>query len=116
VTPPPLARGPGIILPHFTRAIVTRSLATWLIVRIAMIVVARGLPEPAGAAASPLRISPFAALYVAGIVAAVGWVGARISNEDTFLLCLGYSRRRQLAMHAAPALLVELVIWLAVRR
>lgn len=109
-SPPP---GPKLILPHFTRSIVTRSLVVWLFVRVAATVVAGALPDGAGEPASPLRISPFAALYVVGIVAAVGWVGARIGNEDTFLLCLGYGRGRQMAMHAAPALLVELAIWLA---
>jgi len=104
------------IIPHFTRSIVTRSLVAWLFVRAAATVAAGGLPDAAGAAASPLRISPSAALYVVGIVAAVGWVGARMANEDTFLLCLGYGRGRQIAMHAAPALLVELAIWVAVGR
>jgi|GEM_PF-3256927 len=110
------AGGRPFIIPHFTRTLVTRSLVTWLFVRAAATVAASGLPGAGSAEASPLRISPFAAIYVVGIVAAVGWVGARISNEDTFLLCLGYGRRRQMAMHTAPALLAEVAIWLAVGR
>ena len=110
VTQPRRARGPRVILPHFTRSMVTRSFVVWLFVRAAATAVeaANGL----GAAEDPLRISPFAALYVVGIVTIGGWAGARISNEDAFLLCLGYSRRRQMAMHAAPALLLELAVWL----
>jgi hypothetical protein len=114
VTPRPPSRGPKLFLPHFTRSIVTRSVVAWLFVR-AGATVATGLPEAAGPTTNPLQISPVAALYVVGIVAAVGWIGARLVNEDTFLLCLGYGPRRQLAMHAAPALLLETAIWLVGR-
>jgi hypothetical protein len=111
----PPSPGTKLILPHFTRSTVTRSLVVWLLVRVAA-TIASVLPDAAGAVPSPLRISPIASLYVVGIVTAVGWLGARISNEDTFLLCLGHGRRRQMAMHAAPALLAELAIRLAVGR
>lgn len=109
MTPRPPSRGPRLILPHFTRSIVTRSLVAWLFVRTAASA-ARGI---AGAGQNPLHISPAAALFVVGVVAAVGWVGARRANEDAFLLCLGYGPHRQLAMHAAPALLLEAALWIA---
>ena len=100
-----------IILPHFTRSIVTRSLLTWAFVRVAVTAGMRaaeasiGLPPD-----NPLRLTPVAALLVIAVVGVVGWVSARRRNQDTFLLCLGYGRARQLATIMAPAALLELLI------
>lgn len=107
----PRVGGARIILPHFTRSTVTRSLLTWAFVRVAVTAgmgaaeAAVGLPP-----GNPLRLTPVAALLVVAVVGVVGWVSARRRNEDTFLLCLGYSRARQLATIAAPAALLELLI------
>ena len=107
----PRSGGSRIILPHFTRSIVTRSLLTWAFVRVAVSVGKRaaeaaiGLPPD-----NPLRLTPVAALLVVAVVGVVGWVSARRRNEDTFLLCLGYGRARQLAAIVAPAALLEMAM------
>ncbi|HET7461102.1 MAG TPA: hypothetical protein VFJ82_07630 [Longimicrobium sp.] len=100
-----------LVVPHFTRWMVLRSLLTWLFVRgaatagIGAAAAAVGLPP-----ANPLRLNPVAALVVIAIVAVAGTVWARKRNEDTFLLCLGHSRARQLATLLAPVAAAELVM------
>jgi hypothetical protein len=90
---------------------IVRSLLTWAFVRIAASAgmgaaeAAVGLPP-----ANPLRLNPVAAACVVAIVAAAGWVSARRRNEDTFLLCLGYSRARQLATVIVPIAVAEVVM------
>ncbi|MBV9774036.1 MAG: hypothetical protein JO040_08810 [Gemmatimonadetes bacterium] len=101
-----------ILLPHFTRSLLTRSLVTWLFVRAVVTVGSAALgvpPDP------PFSIPPLAVVLVVGIVAVVGWVYARRRNEDQFLLCLGYGPVRLLGMLALPALLLELGIGIAAR-
>jgi hypothetical protein len=107
--------GARIIIPHFTRSIVTRSLLAWAFVRAAA-TFATAAAEGALRVedANPLAISPFAALLVVAIVGAVGWVSARRRNEDAFLLCLGVSRARQLGTIIAPAALLELAMGIVV--
>jgi hypothetical protein len=111
----PRTAGAPLIIPHFTRSILTRSLFTWAFVRAAAIfatAAAEGALRMEDA--NPLAISPFAALLVVAIVGAVGWVSARRRNEDAFLLCLGIGRARQLGTMIAPAALLELAIGFAV--
>lgn len=109
----PRSGRPPLILPHFTRSILTRSLLVW--------VVTRGVATAASAAvagevgiepADPLRIPLLAVLLVLALVAGAGWVEARRRNEDTFLLCLGYGRARQMATIVGPFAVVELLILL----
>lgn len=111
----PRIAGAWIIIPHFTRSILLRSLLTWAFVRAAA-TFATAAAEGALRVedANPLAISPFAALLVVAIVGAVGWLSARRRNEDAFLLCLGIGRARQLATMVAPAALLELAMGIAV--
>jgi hypothetical protein len=103
-----------VILPHFTPSMLRRSLLAWAFVRLAAIA---GTSATEGALhlapSNPLHLSPGAALFVVG-VAAAGWISERRRNEDAFLLCLGYSRARQLASFAAPAALLELAMAMAI--
>lgn len=106
-----------ILLPHFTRALLVRSLLAWLFVR-ALITLGsaalRGalqLPAPH----HPLLLSPGAALLLAATVGAAGWVYARRNNEDVFLLGLGYGRARLLALLALPPLLLEVALGVLAR-
>jgi hypothetical protein len=108
---PPRSDGPPLVLPHFTRSILLRSLLTWAFVRAAAsagtAAVEAALRLPPG---NPLAISPFAALFVVAVVSAAGWVFARRRNEDLFLLTRGYGRVRQMATIAAPAVVLEAAI------
>jgi len=111
---PPRSGAPPLVLPHFTRSILARSLLVWAFVRAAAVAgtaaaeAALRLPP-----SNPLALSPYAALLVVAVVCAAGWVFARRRNEDLFLLTLGYGRARQMGMIAAPALVVEAAIALA---
>ena len=102
---------PLLIIPHFTRSMTVRSLLTWAFVRVTAGVgmgaaeAAVGLPP-----GNPLRLHPVAALAVIAIVGAAGWVSARKRNENTFLLCLGYGRARQMATILVPGAVAELVM------
>lgn len=111
---PSRSGGPPLVLPHFTRSILLRSLLTWAFVRAAATAgtsaVEAALHLPPG---NPLAISPFAALFVVAVVGAAGWIFARRRNEDLFLLTLGYGRVRQMATIAAPAAVLEAAIALA---
>lgn len=105
---------PPLVLPHFTRSILARSLAAWGLTRVAATAAtaaAAGMLQTA--AAHPLRLNPVAALLVIAVVLGVGWVSMRRRNEDTFLLCLGYGRARQMAMFAGPAAAIELLLAVA---
>jgi hypothetical protein len=99
------------VIPHFTRSIVTRSLLTWAFVRGAAAIVMAGAAAavhlPPG---NPLRLDPVAALLVIAAVGVVGWVSACRRNEDTFLLCLGCGRARQVAMVVVPPAVVEVAL------
>jgi hypothetical protein len=115
VTPPRRADAPIPILPHFTRSILVRSLVTWGFVRAAAVVATSSVERTMHMAPSnPLHLTPLAALFVVAVVGAAGWVSARRRNEDTFLLCLGYGRARQLGTIVAPAALLEAAIAVAV--
>lgn len=112
---PPRSGAPPLVLPHFTRSILVRSLLTWGFVRAAAtagtaaVEAALRLPP-----SNPLAISPYAVLLVVAVVCAAGWVTARRRNEDLFLLSLGYGRARQMGRIAAPAVAIEAAIALAV--
>ena len=106
-----------IVLPHFTRSILARSLVSWAFVRA---VATAGSSALAGALRlpppdHPLQIAPAAMLGVLAVVAVLGWVSAQRRNEDLFLLSLGYGRARLLATAVAPAALAELALGIAVR-
>ncbi|HEU4562878.1 MAG TPA: hypothetical protein VFS20_33920 [Longimicrobium sp.] len=102
---------PPFIIPHFTRSIVARSLAAWAFMRaLATIAMSAAWAALGLRLDNPLRLNPVAALLVIALVAGLGWVSTRRRNEDTFLLCLGYSRSRQMAMFVGPAVVAELVI------
>jgi hypothetical protein len=111
---PPRADAPVVVLPHFTRSILVQSLVTWMFVRTAAMAATVAAEDALYLAPSnPLWLSPFAALFVVAVVGAAGWVSARRRNEDTFLLCLGYGRARQMAMTVAPVVLLEAAIAVA---
>ena len=122
------------LLPHFTRSILTRTLMAWGFVRLivsfgkAAVEDAMELPPT-----HPLELEPVAALLVAVmvsaagwvylrrrnedlfLVSAAGWVYLRRRNEDLFLLCLGYDRGLVLALLALPVLALEVAVGVAVR-
>jgi hypothetical protein len=101
----------AFVIPHFTRSIVTRSLLAWAFVRVVVTASIGGAEAAVGLPpGNPLRLDPVAALLVVAAVGVVGWVSARRRNEDTFLLCLGYGRARQVAMAVVPPALVELAL------
>ncbi len=103
-----------ILLPHFTRSLLLRSLPAWAFVRVLAMFVAAALP---GAdTENPLRLVPWAMLAVVATTGCVVWLSARQRNEERFLLSLGYGRARLVATGALPALLVELAVAVAVRR
>lgn len=105
---------PPLILPHFTRSILGRSLSVWAAMRAVMTAtLSAAAPVRATEPANPLRIPLVAVLLVLGVVCVVGWVSSRRRNEDTFLLCLGYGRARQMALIVVPAAVLELVLWVA---
>jgi hypothetical protein len=106
-----------ILLPHFTRALLVRSLLTWTFVRTlttAGSAALRGtlrLPQPPHS----LLLSPTAALAVVAVCAVTGWVYARRANEDVFLLGLGYGRARLVGTLVLPPLLLEVALGAATR-
>ncbi|HET7234123.1 MAG TPA: hypothetical protein VFJ16_29185 [Longimicrobium sp.] len=103
-----------LILPHFTWRTITRSLGVWVFVRGAASAAMGAAEQAVGLApGNPLRLNPVAALLVIAVAGAAGWVAARKRHEDTFLLCLGYSRARQLAMILTPVALAELAMAVA---
>ena len=111
--PPPSV----ILLPHFTRALLVRSLLAWLFVRT---LITAGSAAPRGALQlpappHPLFISPRAALAIVAVCGVVGWVYARRANEDVFLLGLGYGRARLLGLLMLPPLLLEAVLGVIAR-
>ena len=105
-----------ILLPHFTRSILVRSLLAWVFFRglaaagSAALSAALGMPPP-----DPLRLDPRAALLVLAVAGVLGWVSARRTNLDLFLLALGYGRARLLATIVLPPALAELAIQVAAR-
>ena len=103
--------GPVVILPHFTRSIVTRAVLAWAFVRIAA-TAATGAAEASLhlPPTNPLHLAPGATLFVIAIVGAAGWVSARQRNEDAFLLALGYGPARRWATFLAPPALLELAM------
>lgn len=107
----PAADGPVVILPHFTRSMVTRAVLAWAFVRVAA-TGAMGAAEKAVqlAPSNPLRLNPGAALFVVAMVGAAGWISARRRNEDAFLLALGYGPARRWATYLAPPALLELAM------
>jgi hypothetical protein len=114
VTPPPRAHAPVPILPHFTASILVRSLVMWGFVRAVAVAATASVERTMHVAPSnPLHLTPLAALFVVAVVGAAGWIAARRRNEDTFLLCLGYGRARQMGMIVAPAALLEAAIAVA---
>jgi hypothetical protein len=105
---------PPFIIPHFTRSLLARSLAAWAFVRMAATAAVGAASAALGVEpANPLRLNPFAAVLVIALVAGLGWVSTRRRNEDTFLLCLGFSRAMQMSLFVAPAVALELVIAVA---
>jgi hypothetical protein len=104
-----------VILPHFGRSILWRAVAVWAFLRAAASAT-MGASEAALhlPPSNPLHLNPFAAALVLACVGVAGLVSMRRCNEDTFLLCLGYGRLRQMAMFLAPGLMLELVAALAV--
>ena len=111
---PPSADRRVLVIPHFTRSILVRSLVTWAFVRVAASAVMRHVEAAAGLPpGDPLRLNLVAALLVIVIVGVVGWVSARRRNEDLFLLCLGCGRARQMATVVAPAALLEAIALVA---
>lgn len=113
---PPSAGQPVLLIPHFTRSILVRSLVTWAFVRVAASAVMRHVEAAAGLPpGNPLRLNLVAALLVIGIVGVVGWVSSRRRNEDLFLLCLGYDRYHLAGMLVLPALLLEIAVGVATR-
>jgi hypothetical protein len=108
--PPGPARRPAI-LPHFGASIFARALLAWAAVRFAASAATGAMARAADLPrANPLHLNPFAAALVLLIVAGVGLVSLRGRNEDTFLLCLGYGRLRQMAMFVAPGAVLEIVL------
>jgi hypothetical protein len=106
-----------ILLPHFTRSLVARSLVIWLFLRVCERVARAYVEGKLGGPASghPLLISPRGALLLIAAVVVVGLADARRRNEDAFLLCLGYGRGRLIATIALPAALVEVVLGIVAR-
>ncbi|MDQ3310486.1 MAG: hypothetical protein M3497_10205 [Gemmatimonadota bacterium] len=92
----------------FATAILYRSVAAWLGVRIfvAVAIALLGLVPPP----HPVLLSPGAALTVVLVVAVLGLVDAHRRNEDLFLANLGVSRSRIVVTAAIPALVLELVV------
>lgn len=105
-----------ILLPHFTRALVTRALLLWAftraVVSAASAALAGSLQLPQ---AHPLLLTPGAALALIAVVTAAAWVFTRHRNEEVFLRMLGYGRARLLATLAVPLLVLEVVLGIAVR-
>lgn len=106
-----------IVLPHFTRSLVARSLVIWVFVRISERVARAYMEEKLGGSAPGhlLLISPRGALLLVATVVMVGMVSVRRRNEDVFLLCLGYGRGRVIATLALPATLMETVLGIIAR-
>ena len=104
------------LLPHFTLSILARSLMAWgfvrLIVALGKAAVENAMELPP---THPLLLEPVAALLVAVMVSAAGWVYLRRRNEDLFLLCLGYDRGPVLALLVLPLLALEAAVGVALR-
>ena len=105
-----------VLLPHFTRAILGRTLLAWGFVRL---IVALGKAAAEKAAelppTPPLELVPSAAVLVVVTVAAAAWAYLRRYNQDLFLLCLGYDRAAIAAMLVGPLVVLELAVGIAVR-
>lgn len=107
----PTSDGPVVILPHFTRSMVTRAVLAWVFVRVAATATMGAAEQTLHLPPSnPLRLNPAAALFVVAVVGAAGWVSARRRNEDAFLLALGYGPGRRWATFLAPPALLELAM------
>lgn len=106
-----------ILLPHFTRSLVARSLLTWLFLRVCAGAASMFVAGELGGSAPghPLLLSPRAALLLIAAVVVVGLVSVRRRNEDAFLLCLGYGRSRVIGTIALPVALVEVVLGIVAR-
>ncbi|HEX8243905.1 MAG TPA: hypothetical protein VF541_10425 [Longimicrobium sp.] len=102
-----------ILVPHFTRSLLLRSLLLWAFLRVLTTAVGAALAPPG---ANPLRQGPLAVLLTFAVVGVAGWVSARRRNEDLFLVSLGYGRARLLATFVLPAALAELAVQVAARR
>ncbi|HEX6748862.1 MAG TPA: hypothetical protein VF092_16305 [Longimicrobium sp.] len=103
-----------ILLPHFTRSLLLRSLLAWAFMRVLAMFVAAALPGAADA--NPLRLVPWAMLAVVATTGCVVRLSARQRNEERFLLSLGYGRARLIATAVFLPLLVEMAIAVAMRR
>ena len=105
-----------VLLPHFTRAILARTLLAWGFVRF---IVALGKAAAEDAAelprTPPLELVPSAALVVVLVITVAGWAYLRRYNQDLFLLCLGYERAAILGILLVPVLLLELAVGIVVR-
>ena len=105
-----------ILLPHFTRALVQRSLLLWGVLRLWA---AAGAAAAQSAlqvpAAHPLLLTPRAAIFLVAISVLGAWVFVRRNNEDRFLLLLGYSRLRLISTMAIPIVLLEVAIGFLLR-
>jgi hypothetical protein len=104
-----------ILLPHFTRAVVLRSVLTWLVLRAAA---AGGTVATAGSLGlqtpHALLLSPRVVILLLTVATAVGWIYAHRYNEDRFLLSLGYTRARLIATMLLPLIVLECGILIAV--
>ena len=105
-----------ILLPHLTPSLLGRSLLAWAFVRVLVMVGSAAAAAALRLHPDPLRLVPSAALLVVAIVGVLGWVSARRRNEDLFAVSLGYGRAQLLATIVAPAVLLELILAIAVRR
>jgi hypothetical protein len=94
----------------FATAVLRRSVAAWLGVRIFVAVAiafAGGLLMPPP---HPVLLSPGAALVVVLVVAVLGLLDAHRRNEDLFLANLGVSRSQIAFTAAIPAFVLETVL------
>jgi hypothetical protein len=105
-----------VLLPHFTRAILGRTLLAWGFVRFIVALGKAAVEEAAELPRThPLELVPAAALVVVLVITVAGWAYLRRYNQDLFLLCLGYDRAAIAAMLVGPLVVLELAVGIAVR-
>ena len=98
--------------PKLTRAIVRRTAAIWLMMKLvvtggAMAVQEAGIEHPLREA---LQLAPFAALALAALVYGLVLLDAGRRNELIFLANLGVGRIVIAALAAGPALFAEIIL------